>query len=459
MERVRARDIFVYVPGIIGSVLVKDGKVLWDASPAAYFRLLRNAEARKSLEVTGIDDGSVDDLGDGVTAERVIELPFNFYGLVKSVGPRTIRDALYDMLDFEEPSLTRAGNFHLFAYDWRRSNRHSAKKLKEFIDPLLAQWRRQLFPDAKVVVIAHSMGGLVSRYWAECLGGAEDCRAIFTFGTPHRGSNSIADYIANGFHEKGLDLSDLVKTLASAHELLPIDPIVHDGSKWTTIRDAKQVPFDPGQVENGWAFHDELAGKAGDYLHPCVGWGQKTPQWLEASGGKIKVRFDPRPGVLAALSDGDGRVPRLSAVPGELARKGREVYVPDSHAGVQRNAFLLQNMMQHVLQMQWTGATAVLGEPRAIRSDASIDVGVSDVYTTAEESLVTITPNAPEFSRYIVKLRDTPIVQTVETKGQPTTVSLGHLQPGRYGVTVESEFFGAYAPPPVFEMFDVIEEG
>src|SRR6185369_1979201 len=191
----------------------------------------------------------------------VIELPFNFYGLVKSVGPRTIRDALYDVLDFEEPSITRAGNFHLLAYDWRRSNRQSAKRLKAFIDPLLARWRRESFPDAKVILIAHSMGGIVSRYWAECLGGAKDCRAIFTFGTPHRGSNSIADYIANGFHEKGLDLSDLVKTLASAYELLPIDPVVYDGSQWTTIRDAKDVPFDRRQMENARAFHAELTGK------------------------------------------------------------------------------------------------------------------------------------------------------------------------------------------------------
>jgi hypothetical protein len=36
------------------------------------------------------------------------------------------------------------------------------------------------------------MGGLVARYYLEVLGGWEKCRALFTFGTPHRGSLNAA---------------------------------------------------------------------------------------------------------------------------------------------------------------------------------------------------------------------------------------------------------------------------
>ena len=39
-----------------------------------------------------------------------------------------------------------------------------------------------------MIVVAHSMGGLVARYWMGPLGGWRVCRALITLGTPHRGA-------------------------------------------------------------------------------------------------------------------------------------------------------------------------------------------------------------------------------------------------------------------------------
>ena len=47
--------------------------------------------------------------------------------------------------------------------------------------------QRQRNPDAKLILIGHSMGGLVARYFLECLDGWRDTRMLITFGTPHRG--------------------------------------------------------------------------------------------------------------------------------------------------------------------------------------------------------------------------------------------------------------------------------
>jgi triacylglycerol esterase/lipase EstA (alpha/beta hydrolase family) len=62
------------------------------------------------------------------------------------------------------------------------------------------------YGDARVVLICHSMGGLVARHYLEVLGGYKDAKALITFGTPHRGSIDALAYLAgtsscSGLHE------------------------------------------------------------------------------------------------------------------------------------------------------------------------------------------------------------------------------------------------------------------
>jgi pimeloyl-ACP methyl ester carboxylesterase len=60
-------------------------------------------------------------------------------------------------------------------YDWRRDNRVAARRLKEQTNRWLGEWRREQ-PDAKLILVGHSMGGLVARYFLECLEGWRDTR-------------------------------------------------------------------------------------------------------------------------------------------------------------------------------------------------------------------------------------------------------------------------------------------
>ena len=57
-----------------------------------------------------------------------------------------------------------------FPYDWRRDNRVAARQLSEVALAALHEQRKEN-PDAKLVLIGHSMGGLVARYFLECLAG------------------------------------------------------------------------------------------------------------------------------------------------------------------------------------------------------------------------------------------------------------------------------------------------
>ncbi|GAA2986495.1 hypothetical protein GCM10010483_33580 [Actinokineospora diospyrosa] len=52
-----------------------------------------------------------------------------------------------------------------------------AGQLDRFVRRALPTWREYSGArDAKVIVLAHSMGGLIARYWATVLGGHEHCR-------------------------------------------------------------------------------------------------------------------------------------------------------------------------------------------------------------------------------------------------------------------------------------------
>lgn len=67
---------------------------------------------------------------------------------------------------------------------------HRAAELKRFIDAR--------FPDDRVHLIAHSMGGLDARHMITHLGMHERVRSLTTIGTPHRGS-PFADWAIRRF--------------------------------------------------------------------------------------------------------------------------------------------------------------------------------------------------------------------------------------------------------------------
>ena len=54
---------------------------------------------------------------------------------------------------------------------------------------LKADIEREFGTDKKIILIGFSMGGLVSRYYLQNLGGADRCETFITISTPHHGTN------------------------------------------------------------------------------------------------------------------------------------------------------------------------------------------------------------------------------------------------------------------------------
>jgi hypothetical protein len=180
-------DVIVLIPGILGSVLVKDGREVWGASGSSVVgNLITFGGALKGLELPrGIGHG---DPKDGVTAPRVLPSLYMIPTFWKADGYGRLGDRLEERFTVTAATDGQIGNLVEFPYDWRLSNQFNAQRLSERVIPVLERWRQSTGnPDAKLVFICHSMGGLVARYFLEVLGGRELTSKLLTIGTPYRG--------------------------------------------------------------------------------------------------------------------------------------------------------------------------------------------------------------------------------------------------------------------------------
>jgi pimeloyl-ACP methyl ester carboxylesterase len=194
----------VVIPGILGSKICEKstGNVVWgDKWSLGNFSKL-------ALPVS-FDEGN---------------LPLRACGLINSVnilGPWQIHqyDDLFSTLGgmgYKEENK----NLFVFDYDWRLSNRTSARRLQEFLQKNL--------PTGKFDLVVHSMGGIVAKVWMAELGGASRVSTFLTFGTPQLGSATTFKTLDDGWgfwgnlaaHGLG-SVRETSMTFPSVYELLP----------------------------------------------------------------------------------------------------------------------------------------------------------------------------------------------------------------------------------------------
>jgi hypothetical protein len=92
------------------------------------------------------------------------------------------------------PFLTRLyGEVHYFDYSDTNVQdiRISAAGLKKFVAQKVAEKENIRVKTGKINIVAHSMGGVVSRYYISDLGGGDEVGMLLTYGTPHIGTPSF----------------------------------------------------------------------------------------------------------------------------------------------------------------------------------------------------------------------------------------------------------------------------
>lgn len=326
-----SRDAVIVIPGIMGSELVdaEAGEVLWGLSPRSYLRFWTSGTGLERLRVT--DRERAGKTG-RIRATGLLRFPvaspifggFEPYTRLVSAIRRSLShpDALCE-----------------FAYDWRLPVALNAARLGDVVEVHLQRWRthRMGSKNAKVVLTAHSMGGLVARCFAETMGGAPTVRQTVTLGTPFFGAVKAA-YLLNAGRGAPVwlpraRLRELALTLPGVHDLLPSYRCVDEaGGRPLTPADVADLGGDGELAEASFALQRSLAKLGTDGLRTVVGIDQPTMQSMRLVRGVVVPQNHLVEAGTRTDHLGDGTVYVEAALGGVEPAS----YLPQSHAGLAR---------------------------------------------------------------------------------------------------------------------------
>ena len=220
----------VFIHGVLGSKLrdANDGKDIWLGS---LDRILFSDYAEIAYD---IDPETLEPLPSSAEAYAISDSAVgkDFYGkIVDTLG----NTGGYQLTEIGTKVIPNQKNYYVFHYDWRQDNVITAKKFADFIDQIRIDYG---FPELKVDVVAHSMGGLITRYYIRYGGqdvigdndfnekitmyGGDRVRRVILLGTPSLGSTkTLYRFITGadiGFKSIG---TETMATMPSLYQLFP----------------------------------------------------------------------------------------------------------------------------------------------------------------------------------------------------------------------------------------------
>jgi pimeloyl-ACP methyl ester carboxylesterase len=149
-------------------------------------------------------------------------------------------------------------HYYVFLYDWRQDNVRSASQLADYIEQIRLDYNN---PKLKVDIVAHSMGGLIARYYIrygkqdvvndnefaekQSMYGSERVRRVILLGTPNLGSVRTLNLFINGL-DIGVNQIG-TETLASMPSLYQLFP--HSLNDWIVSNDGTPLDRDLFDVE------------------------------------------------------------------------------------------------------------------------------------------------------------------------------------------------------------------
>ena len=246
-------------------------------------------------------------------------------GITKRLGlsPGRVVTAGEDLVDRDAAVVA-------FPYDFRRSVEQIANDLDRVV--------RERAQGRRVVLVAHSMGGLVAAWWWAFLSEGIDVAEIITLGTPYRGAAKALNVLVNGMRIGPYvpqAVTDTVRTWDSVFDLLPHYQVVNGNDKY---RYPYELPSGITSAITGFSgkaraayvknrcLHDALANKVlesgrnpftvyysqGHTTLGCASIDAHSNQLVVAKG-------NPR-AIHASWDGGDGTVPMFSTIPDIVER-------------------------------------------------------------------------------------------------------------------------------------------
>ena len=232
----KGKNPVILIHGFFGAQLAdtKTGLNLWgDFKILETFRI--SGEKMNKLAHPMQPGKELYEMNDSIKAVKMLEeLEVNFVGFpIRFPAYRDMINVLVKSGFSEERE-----NLFIFAYDWRKDLAANAASLADFIDSAKKQVRKNALkngvknPDVKFDVIAHSMGGLVTRYYLRYgrnmehknavpdWSGAENVERAIIVGTPNAGYLDTFLEMVKGSPLQPYPVS-VLGTLPSYYQMLP----------------------------------------------------------------------------------------------------------------------------------------------------------------------------------------------------------------------------------------------
>lgn len=287
----------IFVPGVMGSNLgVKQkgnkspGKAVWLLNSNAGMAndwITKNAVQRKTLlrpEATDVYRNGTIPVGTLQTEEELrrrgwgeigfasyaeglvwLENALNGYATEHSdyrlnlIGKALEGAIKMEKITRDEIALTHKYRFpvHAVGYNWLDSNAKSAERLKEKITEFINHYTTNGFRCEKVIVVTHSMGGLVARHCSENLGMQDEILGIVHGVMPAIGAAAVYRRMKAGTENPkkgtmssmaggaasmvlGGNAAEMTAVLSSAPGPLQLLPSVEYGMNWLKFHDGKK---------------------------------------------------------------------------------------------------------------------------------------------------------------------------------------------------------------------------
>lgn len=283
----------IFIPGVMGSNLTEKGKlpgnaIRWRLDSAGtaveWARPTRGAEFRRKYltpTVMTLDNGGEISEGTQQTNEELRNRGWGEVGKL-SYGPWLVwlenalndfssarggeRDQLIDQLlnamKGEEAlvrdavALSYRYCFPVFAsgYNWLDDNTASAILLGKRIDTIIARYQKENKKCEKVIIVTHSMGGLVARYCSEVSKYSDKIFGIVHGVMPAIGAAAVYRRMKSGTEDPtawynaagavasaalGNDAAEMTAVLSAAPGPLQLLPTPEYGNGWLKIKDGK----------------------------------------------------------------------------------------------------------------------------------------------------------------------------------------------------------------------------
>jgi hypothetical protein len=350
----RLRHLVIVVPGVLGSVLSgSDGAPSWGPGLGDLARTMRWPSALSLADHPRL-------VPSGLLPTITLIPPFVVPGydrLVQRIGAAFAGV----QIDLACPGRSRNlnANVVLFPYDFRLGVPAVAEQLKAEIAIRLAGLTRRA-RRRRVIVVAHSLGGLIARYWLGPLGGWPDCGALITVATPHHGVPKALDWLLNGVRVKNLTLrsaTEVLREWPSSYDLLPDYPAVLSMARPAAPRPLRPLELDAiagtelaprvrraartgAETAAAWA---ALAGRGqAPELTAVLSRRHPTPNRAVLVAGNLRVTRDDPEWLPHRGWRGDGTVPATSAIPPEFNSDDDDLReVPDRHQGMASAAVII----------------------------------------------------------------------------------------------------------------------